>query len=105
MKKINWIRIGAYTLAILMIVSVIGGFTYFKLHYVWNTETGVFVCAEFHPERVLNVTWIRLENMCLKYGTYNPEVMDLIPGETYRFVEGVPSGNYGKRLIRIEHIN
>lgn len=86
------------------IIGIIG-FGYLSFFHVWNTETGVFVYAEFHPERVLNVTWVKLENMSLVYGSYNPEVLDLIPGETYCFVEGRPSGNLGKTLMRIEKVN
>lgn len=76
----------------------------FVVNHTWNIESGVFVRAEYHPEHVINVTWILLEDKSLRYGTHNPEVLDLIPGKTYEFGEGLISGNFGKRLVWIEEI-
>jgi len=105
MKLIKWIKeywlVGLCVIAMILLTSV-GLFAI--TNHTWNVETGIFVRAEFHPERVLNVTWIQLEDKELMYGTYNPEVLDLIPGNTYEFGEGLISGNFGKRLVWIKEV-
>jgi hypothetical protein len=79
---------------------IIGILIYFMMFNVaWHINSGVFICAEVHPERQMNVTWIQLEDKELVYCTYNPEVLDLIPGRLYWFGEGLFSGNYGKTLL------
>ena len=80
-----------------VVISIIMYFTMFGI--AWHISSGVFIQAEVHPERQMNVTWIQLEGKELIYCTYNPEVLDLIPGEQYWFGEGLISGNYGKTLL------
>jgi len=87
------------------IILVTVGFWYVSWGFAWNIEYGEFVCAEVHPERQINVTWIKLTDGELMYGTYNPEVLDLVPGKSYWFGEGLISGNYGKRLIWVADKN
>jgi len=87
-----------------VMVGLLFALTFVVTNHTWNTEAGVFVRAEVHPERVLNVTWIKLENQTLMYGTCNTEVLDLVPGRTYEFGEGLVSGNFGKRLVWIKEL-
>jgi len=98
-------KVVAVFVALIPIVLVLGIFWYVSWCIAWNVEYGVFVRAEVHPERVINVTWILLEDGELMYGTYNPMVLDLVPGEGYWFGEGLISGNYGKRLIWVADEN
>ncbi|MFX0211423.1 MAG: hypothetical protein ACFFDT_35925 [Candidatus Hodarchaeota archaeon] len=91
-----------YARVLVMIIPliVIGILSYMTLTMVaWHISSGVFIKAEVHPERQMNVTWIQLEGKELIYCTYNPEVLELIPGEMYWFGEGLMSGNYGKTLL------
>jgi len=73
--KSNLIGFGVGLIPIVLIIVI---FWYMSWGIAWNIEYGTFVCAEVHPERVLNVTWILLEDGELMYGTYNPEVLDEI---------------------------
>ena len=98
--KIIIILVGVIPLICIFSISF-----YFINWSVWNIESGTFVRAELHPERVLNVTWIVLENQTLMYGTHNPEVLDCVPGKFYWFGEGLISGNYGKRLLWVTDEN
>jgi len=91
--------------AAIPIIAITGIMWYVSWGIAWNIEYGQFVSAEVHPERQINVTWIVLEDQTLMYGTYNPEVLDLIPGEYYWFGEGLISGNYGKRLLWVADEN
>lgn len=92
--------------AIIPIVLMAVCFWYVSWGIAWNVEYGEFVRAEYHPERVINVTWVLLDDGTeLMYGTHNPEVLDLVPGESYWFGEGLISGNYGKRLIWVADEN
>ena len=100
--KVNLIRVSFAVFPIVLMVVLLW---YVSWGIAWNVEYGEFVEAEVHPERVLNVTWIRLTDEELVYGTYNPEVLDLVPGECYWFGEGLISGNYGKRLIWVADEN
>ena len=87
-------------IVLLIPLVLIGIFIYFMSFGVaWHISSGVFVKAEVHPERQMNVTWIQLEGKELIYCTYNPEVLELIPGKQYWFGEGLISGNYGKTLL------
>jgi len=96
----------AVLIATIPIILIIGIFWYVSWGIAWNVEYGEFVRAEYHPERVINVTWVLLDDGTeLMYGTHNPEVLDLVPGESYWFGEGLISGNYGKRLIWVADEN
>jgi len=90
----------ARVLVIIIPLIIIGIIMYFMITCVaWHISSGVFIKAEVHPERQMNVTWVQLEGKELIYCTYNPEVLELIPGEMYWFGEGLLSGNYGKTLL------
>ena len=90
-----------YTIMIGVGVSMILVFVFILFSFPIHYEDGVFVRAELHPERQMNVTYIVLEDKTLVYCTYNSEVLDCVPGVRYWFAEGIPSGNYGKRLLQV----
>jgi len=88
------------------IIAIMGIMYYVSWECAWNIEYGEFVRAEYHPNRVINVTWILLaDGTELMYGTHNPSVLDLVPGKSYWFGEGLISGNYGKCLIWVTDEN
>jgi len=92
--------------AAIPVIAIMGILYYVSWEYAWNVEYGEFVRAEYHPNRVINVTWILLDDGTeLMYGTHNPSVLDLVPGKSYWFGEGLISGNYGKRLIWVTDEN
>jgi hypothetical protein len=106
MKKETIKQNSVHVIAMMIVVLTICCVMYYVSWCVaWNIEGGVFVRAEVHPERQINVTYIVLEDRTLMYGTCNPEVLDLEPGEYYWFGEGLISGNYGKRLIWVADEN
>jgi len=87
----------------IMMVGLLLALIGYALMMPVNIESGHFVKAECHLERMRNVTWILLEEKELIYCTYNPDVLNLTVGEKYWFAEGWPNGNYGKTLLFVSN--